>query len=272
MPSDSRKYFVPRKSYGPLEATKIAWAPLGSCALVVLEFQQAEQIAADGGWRDQRRHEFDIEIVARAERPVEPGTGRARIGERRRNLARGHPPSHHRALGEELVPGLDAEALEIEGRNVTVATAVAAVTAVSGHSGARGARAQHQPGGGEDRGAHGARADGCTGDVVRRQRVGAAAQRPAGFAGKKRVELALAHGVVNDHRLLVEDDLGPRDAAAEIDAGDDVERCRRIAGRRDDVEGRKHIGDNLVALEDRDRRRRAFLRSRGVRRRDRPPP
>ena len=69
-------------------------------ALVILEFQQAEQIAADSGWRDERRHEFDIEIVARSERPVELDTGRARIGEGRRNLARGHPPSHHGALRE----------------------------------------------------------------------------------------------------------------------------------------------------------------------------
>ncbi len=86
-------------------------------ALVVLEFQQAEQVAADGGWRDQRRHEFDVEIVARAERPIELDTGRARIGEGRRHLARGHPPLHHGALGEEVVPGLDAEALEIESRH-----------------------------------------------------------------------------------------------------------------------------------------------------------
>ena len=122
-----------------------------------------------------------------------------------------------------------------------------------------GARAQNQPRRGEDGGAHGACADGCTIDEVRRQRVGAAAQRPAGFAGKKRIELALAHPIVNDHGLLVEDDLGPRDAAAEIDAGDDIERRRRIPRRGDDIEGRKHIGDDLVALEDRDRGRRAFL-------------
>jgi len=64
---------------------------------------------------------------------------------------------------------------------------------------------------------------------------------------------------VNDHRLLVEHDLGPRDAAAEIDAGDDVERGRRITSRRDDVERREHVGDNLAPFEDRDGRRRAFL-------------
>ena len=128
-----------------------------------------------------------------------------------------------------------------------------------GRSGPRGAWPQNQPRGGEDGGAHGARADGCAIDVVRRQRVGAAAQRPAGFTGQKRIELTLPHLVVDDHRLLVEDDLGPRDAAAEVDAGDDVERRRRVTGCRDDVQGRKHVGDNLLALENRDRRRRAFL-------------
>src|SRR5580693_10304008 len=47
--------------------------------------------------------------------------------------------------------------------------------------------------------------------------------------------------------------------AGEIDARDHVEGCRRVAGRRDDIEGREHISDDFVALIDRDRRRRAFL-------------
>jgi hypothetical protein len=53
--------------------------------------------------------------------------------------------------------------------------------------------------------------------------------------------------------------LGAGDAAAEIDAGDHVEWRHRIAGRCHNIEGRKHIGDNLATLVDRDRRRRAFL-------------
>ena len=64
---------------------------------------------------------------------------------------------------------------------------------------------------------------------------------------------------MNDHRFLVEDDLGSGDAAADIDAGDDVDRCRGIPSRCDDVEGRKQIGDSLVALEHRDCGGRAFL-------------
>jgi hypothetical protein len=65
----------------------------------------------------------------------------------------------------------------------------------------------------------------------------------------------------NDMGLVVEHHLGSRNAAAEIDAGDHVERRARVTGRRDDIEGREYIGDDLAALEDRDRRRRAFFRS-----------
>jgi hypothetical protein len=124
-------------------------------ALVILEILQAEQIPADGAWREQPGHELDIEIVGLAERHVESDIGRARFGERRHNLARGHPPARHCALGEELVPGHEIEALDIEGRN--------------SHGGPRVARAQHQPRGGEDGGAHGARTDRRTGDEIRRQ-------------------------------------------------------------------------------------------------------
>ena len=46
-----------------------------------------EDIAANGGRRNQRRGEFDIEIVAPAERPVELGRRRALFGERHSNLA-----------------------------------------------------------------------------------------------------------------------------------------------------------------------------------------
>ncbi|PYR69230.1 MAG: hypothetical protein DMF88_06765 [Acidobacteria bacterium] len=73
-------------------------------ALVVLEFQQAEQIAADRWRRDERGHEFDIEIVGPAERPIERDIRRARFGERRRHLARRHPRPHDGALGEKIVP------------------------------------------------------------------------------------------------------------------------------------------------------------------------
>jgi hypothetical protein len=222
--------------------------------LVILEFHHAEQIAADGAWRDERGHEFDVEIVGRAERPIEFHVRCAGIGERRCDFARRDAPSDDRALGEEVVPRLDAEALEIESRNRRRGD-----SRPRGFSGPRGARAQHESRCGENGGTHRARGDSCTGDVVRRQRAGAAAQRPAGFAGKKRVELPLAHGVVNDHRLLVRDDFRARDVAAEIDARDDIERDRRITRRRDDVEGRKHVADNPVALVDGDRRRRALL-------------
>ena len=121
-------------------------------------------------------------------------------------------------------------------------------------------RAQHHRGCRENRRAHRARADGRISDVIGRQRVGAAAQQSAGLAGEKGIELALAHGVANDVGLVVEYHLGAGDAPRQIDAGDHVERRRRIAGRRDDIERRKYIGGDLVVLINRDRRRRTFLR------------
>ena len=66
---------------------------------------------------------------------------------------------------------------------------------------------------------------------------------------------------MNDIALVVEHHLGAGDVAVEIDAGDHVERYRRITGRRHDIQGRKYIGDCFVALINRDRRRRAFLRA-----------
>jgi hypothetical protein len=97
-------------------------------------------------------------------------------------------PSDDRALGEEVVPRLDAEALEIESGNSRSGD-----SRPRGFTGPRSTGAQHESRCGENGRAHRARGDGCTGDVVRRQRTGAAAQRPAGFAGKKRVELPLTH-------------------------------------------------------------------------------
>jgi hypothetical protein len=71
----------------------------------------------------------------------------------------------------------------------------------------------------------------------------------------------LALWVVNDIGLVVEHHLGPGDTPLKVDAGDHVERRRRIARSRDDIEGRKHISRNFVALIDGDRRRRPFLRA-----------
>ena len=101
-------------------------------ALVVLELRHTDQIGADSRGREQPGHEFDIEIVALAQRRVEPGIRRACLGQRRRNLARGQAPPHHRTLGEQLVKGLGAAAFDFEGRN--------------SHGSQRNARAQYQPG------------------------------------------------------------------------------------------------------------------------------
>ena len=153
---------------------------------------------------------------------------------------------HHGTRGEERIPGRKLETVHIEGR--------------SRRDGACGAWAQHQPRSGADGGAHGAGADGRAGDEVRRQCALVSAQRPAGLAHKKGIELGLANRVVEHMGLVVENHLGPGDAAAEIDAGDHVERCRRITTRVDDIEGGKYIGDDFVVLVHRDRWRRAFLR------------
>src|SRR5216684_2721362 len=86
-------------------------------ALEILEIDHADQIAADGGGREQRRREFDIEPVAPAHRHLELRTRRTRLVECRRNLARSHPPAHDGTGGEERGPGLAAEAFDIEGRS-----------------------------------------------------------------------------------------------------------------------------------------------------------
>src|SRR6266436_6268350 len=86
-------------------------------ALEILEIDHADQITADGGGREQRRGEFDIEPVAPADRHPELRIWRARRGECRRNVARSHPPAHDGTGGEERVPGLAAEAIDIEGRS-----------------------------------------------------------------------------------------------------------------------------------------------------------
>jgi len=54
--------------------------------------------------------------------------------------------------------------------------------------------------------------------------------------------------------------LGAGNAAIEIDTRNDVERRHRIARRRDDIEGREYVGDDLVAPINRDRWRRPLLR------------
>jgi len=54
--------------------------------------------------------------------------------------------------------------------------------------------------------------------------------------------------------------LGAGDAAVRLDAGDDIEGDHRVARRRDDIEGREDVGDDLVAPVDRNRRRRPLLR------------
>ena len=215
--------------------------------LVFLEIHHADQVAADGGRREQRGREGDVELVVLAERHVELGAGRARRRERRRDLARRHLPAQHGAGGDQRLPGFPAEHLDIEGRR---------------RSDRLGdARAQHERGGDADRGAHGARAHRRAGDVVRLQEARrATAHRPTGFAGEEGVEPPLPFGIVNDIGLVVEHHLGAGDLAGEVDAADHVERRRRVAGRRDDIERRKRVGDHLVALVDRDRRRRAFLR------------
>ena len=130
------------------------------------------------GRREQRRREFDIEIVVLAERHVELGIGRARLGERRRDLARRHPPVHHGALRRGARP-----------RTCSLKLSTSRAGAGSRTVRAGDARRSTSRAVVEDGGAHGARADGRTGDEVGRQRVGAAAQRPAGLAGKKGVEL-----------------------------------------------------------------------------------
>ena len=67
-----------------------------------------------------------------AKRYVELGVGRARLGESRRNLARGHAPAHHSTLGEKRVPGREPEDLDSGSR--------------SRHGGPCDTRAQDQPG------------------------------------------------------------------------------------------------------------------------------
>ena len=91
------------------------------------------------------------------------------------------------------------------------------------------------------------------------RRNDAAAQRRAGLARQERIELRLADRVVDDEGLVVEHDLGAGDAAGQVDARDHVERHARIAGRAHHIERREQIRDDLVALVDRDRGRRAFL-------------
>jgi hypothetical protein len=56
--------------------------------------------------RDERRHELDVEIVGRAERPIEFHIRRAGIGERSCDFARRDAPRDDGALGEEVVPRL----------------------------------------------------------------------------------------------------------------------------------------------------------------------
>jgi len=100
---------------------------------------------------------------------------------------------------------------------------------------------------------HRARTDGGAGDVVGRELVHAANQPSTRLGREHLIEQALQPEVVLDDGLVVEHRLGPGDAAFEIDAGDHVERGRRVAGGGDDIERREDIGDDLVALEHGDR-------------------
>ena len=49
------------------------------------------------------------------------------------------------------------------------------------------------------------------------------------------------------------------DVAGRIDAADHIERRGRVTGRGDDIERRKDVGDDLVALVDRNGGRGAFF-------------
>src|SRR5262249_33320546 len=161
-----------------------------------------------------------------------------------------HRSADHSTGGHECVPGFAAEALDVKGWSC--------------RGGPRDTGAQHQPGRCGDRSAHGARTDGRTGDEVWRKQGGAAAPGPAGFAGQKRIELSMAFWVVNDIGLVVEYHFGPGDVTAKINSRDHVERCRRIARRRDNIECREYIGDGFVTLVDRNGRWRAFLRPKSL--------
>ena len=216
-------------------------------APVLFEIAQAQKIAADHRRRQQAGHELAIDLIGRAERHVELGVRRTRFRQRRRHLARGHAPPRHRALGDEVVPRHQLKALGVERRHR------------DGRP--RHPRMQHQVGRGDDSAPHRPRADGRPGNEIRLQRGSAAAQRASGLAGEERIQQGLAHRIVVDIRFAVKHHLGAGDAPGHIDAGDDIERRRRIAGRRDDIEGGENIGGDLAVLVGGDRGWGTFFRS-----------
>ena len=185
---------------------------------------EADKIGADRRGREQRRVEIGF-------------AGRCR-----------HTPANDCAFGKQIVPGDAAILLAVE--------------CWLAHLWQREARAQHQPCRVRDRAAHRARRDGCTRDEIGMQRGRrTAADGGSGFAGKERVELRLADRIVHHIGLGVEDDLRAGDATGHVDTRDHVERHARIAGRAHHIERREQVGHDLVALVDRDARRRAFLRA-----------
>ena len=111
------KEFLAEKIVGTAGGDDDGLGAVRQPALVVLEIQEAEQIAADRRGREQSGGEIDIEIIGLAERHVELGVGCAAPGQSRRHLARGNPPPHHGALGNKLVPRHELETFDIEGRN-----------------------------------------------------------------------------------------------------------------------------------------------------------
>ncbi len=231
---------------GPVGGDENRRRPARQPRAVVLEIAQAEQVAADRGRRQQAGEELDIGFVGLAERHIEGGAARARRGERRRHLARRDAALRHRAGGVEVLPRHQAKAVDIERRH-------------RDHR-ARNPRPRHEPRRIEDGGAHGAGADGGALDEIRRQRRRTALQQRPRLPREVGVEQRLAHRVVIDVGLDVEDHLGAGDPAAGVDPGDDVERRRRVARRGDDIEGREDVGGDLAVLVGGNRRRRPLLR------------
>ena len=173
--------------------------------------------------------------------PAPPG-----CRERRRDLARGDAAPHHGALGDEFVPRHQVKAVDIEGR--------------CGDDRSRNPRPRYEPCRIEHGRTHGTRADGGAFDEIRRQHRGPALQQRPCLAGEVGVEQRLAHRVVIDVGLDMEDHLGAGDPPTHIDPGNDVERRGRIAWRRNDIESREDIGRDLAVPVGGNRRRRAFLR------------
>ena len=90
---------------------------VGHVPLVVFEIHHADEVAADRGRREQRGGEGDVETgVLGAERDVELGAGGTVGLERCRDLARRHLPARNGTGGEQRLPGLAAEGVDVERR------------------------------------------------------------------------------------------------------------------------------------------------------------